>query len=238
MAKEWKQIQVAYGSGNIIPEALQLLKSQQEEDRERGYWQLQNSVVLQSDLYEGAYYVIEPLLEIAEGASCPDVYRPLDILYEIFNGYASPHNFILIEDDQNKHLTVACRERIAANRERIKSIPTRLEKELKAKADLLESIDNPPPVFHPAWDVEKLLKLITKYRDLVLLYLKNNTNPTDYRPLLVEMKESGISRESAYALFTAMRQQMIEEKNEAYEDVILDLLDYVEGYVAPMYRVW
>ncbi len=39
-----------------------------------------------------------------------------------------------------------------------------------------------------------------KYREQVIVCLKNNASPTAYWSILVEMKENGVSKEDAHSL--------------------------------------
>ena len=83
----WNEIKVASGSAGRVPEALIGLLSPDEETRNRSYWRLDNEVVLQSDLYEAAYYVIPILVQMLEDKVAGRA-RIYDLLYEIGNGYA------------------------------------------------------------------------------------------------------------------------------------------------------
>lgn len=76
------------------------------------------------------------------------------------------------------------------------------------------------------------------WKDMVFSYLRNMVPLVDYRPLLVEMKEKGVSKEQAYLFLTNMLEDPFIKENKEYNDRILDLLDYVCGYVAPIYRIW
>lgn len=166
MIKKWKDIKISYGCAAELSGGLKLLCSQNEEEREKGYWQVQNAVVLQSDLYEAAYYVIEPLLEILESSSCIDKYRPLDILYEIFNGYAQIDNMIFDEEGNATHLKEACRNKIHKNKFRIQAIEVKLDKEHEIKADLLEDIDSPSPLFPSEEELQALIAELERLRKL------------------------------------------------------------------------
>lgn len=167
MNKKWKDVKISYGSAAELPALLRLMCSQNEEEREKSYWQVQNAVVLQSDLYEGAYYVIEPLLEMLENSACYDKYRPLDILHEIFNGYAEFDNIILNEEGRMVHLAEACRSKISKNKSRIQHIEVALDNELEIKDDLLDSIENPPPLFPSEDEMQALIAELERLRKLL-----------------------------------------------------------------------
>jgi hypothetical protein len=54
----WNKLQTANGNSINFPKALELLCSHGENERKAGYWMIDNYAILQSDLYEAAYYVI------------------------------------------------------------------------------------------------------------------------------------------------------------------------------------
>jgi hypothetical protein len=78
---DWSKIKTAHGTAEYIPQILEKLKSKKYDDRKDGYWKLDNYVVLQSDLYEAAYYVIEPLIQMLN-ESCEKDFI-LELLIEI-----------------------------------------------------------------------------------------------------------------------------------------------------------
>ena len=84
----WHEKDIASGKANHVPDAICGLTSSDERTRNRSYWRLDNEVVLQSDLYEAAYFVIPFLVQILNVQ--PDHGRDLiyDLLYEIANGFA------------------------------------------------------------------------------------------------------------------------------------------------------
>jgi hypothetical protein len=87
-AVPWGDLAVASGRASHVPEALLNLLSPDAETRNRAYWQLDNEVVLQSDLYEAAYFVVPILIMILEGKPEFGGDRIYDLLYEIANGWA------------------------------------------------------------------------------------------------------------------------------------------------------
>jgi hypothetical protein len=82
----WALLSTAHGNGTHLPDAIAGLNRQTDEERRRVYWQLDNYVVLQSDLYEAAYYVIEPIVELLEHNYTVDRLYPLRALTEIASG--------------------------------------------------------------------------------------------------------------------------------------------------------
>jgi len=82
----WSEKSVASGKAVNVPQALVGLLSPDGKVRNRSYWQLDNEIVLQSDLYEAAYFVIPFLVrslseKAVYGRDC--IY---DLLYEIAQG--------------------------------------------------------------------------------------------------------------------------------------------------------
>jgi hypothetical protein len=87
-AVPWGQKSVASGSAAHVPQALAGLVSPDAAVRNRSYWQLDNEVVLQSDLYEAAYFVIPFLIRFLSEKSPHGRDRIYDLLFEIANGEA------------------------------------------------------------------------------------------------------------------------------------------------------
>lgn len=58
----WHEKAVASGKADNVPNALAGLLSPDETVRNRSYWQLDNEVVCQSDLYEAAHFAIPYLI--------------------------------------------------------------------------------------------------------------------------------------------------------------------------------
>lgn len=105
----WASLRQASGTCEQIPVALEELCSPDERVRERGYWKIDNHVVLQGDLYEGAPFVARALVEIlARGAPGRD--RVYDLLIELAYGHA-PVTMLVSMDGETlpvKRATVRC----------------------------------------------------------------------------------------------------------------------------------
>jgi hypothetical protein len=84
----WQRLRLSYGTAEKIPAAIARLTADDEETRRRAYWNLDNGVVCQSDLYEAAPYVVPFVLEIVERRNCPGNLLAYKLLYEIANGRA------------------------------------------------------------------------------------------------------------------------------------------------------
>jgi hypothetical protein len=86
----WKEKKVAYGKADKVPDALVGLLSDDEAIRKRSYWGLDNVVVLQSDLYEAAYFVVPFLIRMLRERVPHGRDLVYNLLYEIANGHTLP----------------------------------------------------------------------------------------------------------------------------------------------------
>ena len=87
----WSKLSTAHGTAEHVPGSLRLLLSNDIETARKAYGQLDNWVVLQSDLYESAVYLPRFLIEALD--YCPSSANKvliLDLLFELANGYAPP----------------------------------------------------------------------------------------------------------------------------------------------------
>lgn len=109
---EWEKLRQADGFATNVPSALRGLVSDDPEVQRASYWKLDNHVVLQSDLFEAAYYVIPYLLEIVKMDQFIEKKYVYDLLYEIANGYA-PDESLCVIDGQSVPLKTACRKAVS-----------------------------------------------------------------------------------------------------------------------------
>ena len=135
---DWSKIKTGVGYANHIPEAIKNLSSLLEEERHKAYWNIDNYIVIQSDLYEAAYYIIEPILELMEKEYTVNRLYPLRILTEIALGGSSE----VIKTEKYGITTVseACMNCLKDNKERIEKITVYDEDELEEKESLIEEI--------------------------------------------------------------------------------------------------
>jgi hypothetical protein len=84
----WTQLHHASGTAENVPNAIKSLTSRDEKTRERAYWTLDNSIVLQSDLYEAAPFAVPFLIDIVERRDYPGSSLAYRLLFEIANGWA------------------------------------------------------------------------------------------------------------------------------------------------------
>ncbi len=84
----WSMIGSSIGNCQFAPEALKGIIHEESEERKKFYWQLDNHIVVQGALYEGAFFVIPFLIEFLKEPSLEHD-RSLLLLYEIANGASS-----------------------------------------------------------------------------------------------------------------------------------------------------
>lgn len=150
----WETKRVLPGTkADRIPEALCGLLSENPDIRKQAYWHLDNCVVVQSDLYEAAWYVIPFLLEILQASVDAGREEVYDLLYEIGNGGARPEQVIVHENGTTYPLEAACREEVIAG------WPLYLadmhHERLSVKGKALELIESLPEVYgHVVKDLE------------------------------------------------------------------------------------
>ena len=138
----WHDIKVASGSAEQVPEALLGLQSPDEETRNRSYWRLDNEVVLQSDLYEAAYYVIPILIQMLEDKVAGRA-RIYDLLYEIGNGYAPATTLCRTREGYLMPLRFACYLELAKGSSVFMRDTADLDKSIAVKAtELIDLLGN------------------------------------------------------------------------------------------------
>ena len=108
----WNTLDIASGKGGHVPQALLGLISPDEAVRNRSYWQLDNEVVCQSDLYEAAYFVVPFLLTMLNERVQHGRDRIYDLLYEIANGAAPSSVLVRTLQGDEIPLKDACAQEI------------------------------------------------------------------------------------------------------------------------------
>jgi hypothetical protein len=140
----WKSIKTGVGYADHIPAAIAGLGSDREEERKKAYGKLDNYAIIQSDLYEAAYYIIDPVLESLSRAYTYNRYYSFLVLIEIVRGFAPEEDTILLNDGDTivqKSLHKACLEKFKMNKNNISEIVVMDDNEREEKRFLLESID-------------------------------------------------------------------------------------------------
>ena len=87
--RAWKDLASAHGTCHRIPEALRGLTDRSDGVRQAARWGIDNHVVLQGDLYEGAPWVARALIEMLRRADLPDRGVVVDLLVELARGSAN-----------------------------------------------------------------------------------------------------------------------------------------------------
>lgn len=113
---DWTSLHTVHGDASAVPNALNGLRSHDKVESERSYWMLDNQVVVQSDLYDSAYYVIPFVVDIIQDVKNGGHLRAYDLLYEIANGYGPPSITCKTGDGVTMPLRDACRMEIAKHR--------------------------------------------------------------------------------------------------------------------------
>ena len=111
-AIDWANLKQAHGTSAHVPDALRGLVSDDPEIQKSAYWKLDNFIVLQSDLFESAYFVVPFLVEILTSQPQTDLRYIYDLLFEIGNGSA-PESQRCYHKGVSLSLKAACRQAVA-----------------------------------------------------------------------------------------------------------------------------
>lgn len=85
--EDWGSLRTLSNDATHVPKAILALITDNEEDFNNAYWQLENHIVVQSDLYSAAAIVPKYLEEVFIKSKFKD--RVSDLLFEIGAGYSS-----------------------------------------------------------------------------------------------------------------------------------------------------
>jgi len=86
---DWNSLRTSQGiNADYIPKALLGLMSFNKEEKEKAYWNLENHIILQGDVYDSSYYTIPFLIEIIKKSDEETKIYVYDLLIEIINGYS------------------------------------------------------------------------------------------------------------------------------------------------------
>lgn len=85
----WRTISGQIENCESIPQAILSLAASDSQVRKQAYWKIDNHVVVQGGLYEGAFYVVPFLLEGATSSLYNGKVESLKLLFEIASGAAS-----------------------------------------------------------------------------------------------------------------------------------------------------
>jgi hypothetical protein len=123
----WRTVGSQQGKCEHVPDAIEALLSPDAGLRKAGYWRLDNCLVVQGGLFDGAFYVVPFLLQICRSEDLNGKVESLDLLIEIASGAASYdktigfraithpfRHYVPSPDEPRIPLAVACRYAIAA----------------------------------------------------------------------------------------------------------------------------
>ena len=85
----WHSLSAQSDGDQSIPDAVVALTSGDADVRKRGYWNLDNHIVVQGGLHEAAFYVVPFLIQICKTGKTHGACETLDLLYEIASGGCS-----------------------------------------------------------------------------------------------------------------------------------------------------
>jgi len=135
----WNDIKTNIGMATGVPAALEGLTSDDPQMRHCSYWQLDNVVVLQSDLSEAACVVVPYLVEMLEHGPAYGRDKIYDLLYEIANGYAPDDYLWRTPEGEGIPLRIACLEQVKKGTKVFERDLTDQDDQVKSKAsELLE----------------------------------------------------------------------------------------------------
>ncbi|WP_282628376.1 hypothetical protein [Empedobacter sedimenti] len=140
MSKNWSEIKTGVGFATHIPEKLNLLLSPNQETRYNAYWKIDNYAIIQGDLYEASYYIIDPLMNALKDAKYKT--EILDLLTEIALGFA-PETELIVINDKKVSLMEACHSKLKKYYNQLVEIKkqTITPSELTLLENLLEILD-------------------------------------------------------------------------------------------------
>lgn len=93
----WDDLKALDGTCSHIPEALKGITSETKEISNKSYWKIDNHVVVQGGLFEGAFYLVPFLIALLKDENIIERSRVYDLLFEIGNGSAEPENFVIFK---------------------------------------------------------------------------------------------------------------------------------------------
>lgn len=138
---DWSKIKTAHGNAAHIPAHIALLRSEDQDIRDNAYWKIDNYAVLQGDLYEAAYFIIDPLVHLLHISRFKT--ESIILLTEVALGYASEDDILTVNDRQVSLLKV-CRNKLLSHYNFFSQLKMALLKvsDQNLIAELIDVIDN------------------------------------------------------------------------------------------------
>lgn len=141
----WSKLKTASGTAEHVPDALKGLVSPDESIREKSYWQLDNKVVRQSDLFESAYFVLPFVLTMLRERVPHGRDIIYELVFEIANGFAPTSVLVKSFDGVDMPLKEACLQEILKYVDVFRQDVNDPSPGIRRDAsDLLELIENNP----------------------------------------------------------------------------------------------
>ena len=174
----WVNIDSITGHCEQVPSALQDLFVEQGPKQDQAYWKLDNVLVVQGGLFEGAFYITPFLIAGLQATEFNERELIYDLLFEIANGAASIDKYVKYKivngdfryyipdtDAESVPLSVACRSAVLQGFYRYLNEMERMS--TKNKLNMLELISS--FIEHPFLIKTTLEKLIasTEYNTIV-----------------------------------------------------------------------
>ena len=80
--------------------------------------------------------------------------------------------------------------------------------------------------------------MFDELREEVMRKLKSGNKPTGIYDLLIQYKQAGMDKETMYNVLESIRAEMRDLGEDELEDVIIDNMDYVDGWCFPTWRLY
>lgn len=113
--REWGQLVCAHGTARDVPKSIQKLLSSKGPEQDSAYWELDNNVVLQSDLFDSAAYVAARIVdELVRGSASGGRTRIYRLLVQLRAGSAPAQVQVQLSDGTMLHVRAACSRIIGA----------------------------------------------------------------------------------------------------------------------------
>jgi hypothetical protein len=90
----WASVKTLSGTGERLLASILALGAAEERTRMRAYWQLDNVVVVQADLFEAAAFTALALIEVMPSFEVDMREQAYTLLYELASGHAPPDELV------------------------------------------------------------------------------------------------------------------------------------------------
>ena len=95
----WETLKAQEGTCDHVPKTLKGIISENSELRDESYWKLDNHVVVQGGLFEGAFYIAPFLIALLNSKDVLKRNRIYDLLFEIGNGSSEIDNHVTFQPE-------------------------------------------------------------------------------------------------------------------------------------------